>query len=48
MKHFIYSVVAVASAIISQPSFAWGAEGHQTVGAIADSLLAGMNAGVEV
>lgn len=33
---------------LSNPTFAWGPDGHQTVGAIADQLLAGSHAAGEV
>lgn len=48
MKPLIYGVVAIAAVLVNQPTSAWNAQGHQTVGAIADSLLAGTNAGKEV
>ncbi len=48
MKHLIHAGVAMVCLVVSQPTSAWNAQGHQTVGAIADSLLAGTNAGNEV
>jgi hypothetical protein len=48
MRLFIHAGVAIVGVLVSPPSFAWNAQGHQTVGAIADSLLAGTNAGNEV
>jgi hypothetical protein len=42
-------VSMVLAAVCTSPvAFAWNAQGHQTVGAIADSLLAGTRAGNEV
>lgn len=48
MKKLIISAFMLALASLPQLSFAWGADGHQTVGAIADSLLAGSKAGAQV
>src|SRR5258708_3630308 len=48
MKHLIHAGVAMVCLVVSQPTSAWNAQGHQTVGAIADSLLAGTNAGKAV
>src|SRR5450830_69607 len=46
-KIFIYLTV-LATSTLPQLSFAWGADGHQTVGAIADALLVGTKAGAQV
>ena len=43
--HAALLLCAVAAATAPAPSRAWGPEGHQTVGAIADRLLAGKAAG---
>ncbi|MFZ6758358.1 S1/P1 nuclease [Undibacterium sp. Ji50W] len=48
MKKILISALMLAMAGLPQLSFAWGADGHQTVGAIADSLLAGSRAGAQV
>ncbi|MBI3283910.1 MAG: S1/P1 nuclease [Burkholderiales bacterium] len=48
MKKLLISVVLAAVSATPQLGFAWGAEGHQTVGAIADTLLAGSKAGAQV
>ena len=37
-----------AATALPQLGFAWGADGHQTVGAIADALLVGTKAGAQV
>ena len=39
---------AVLSALAAAPLWAWGPNGHQTVGAIADGVLAGTPAGRKV
>ena len=38
----------IVFALFSTPALPWGADGHQAVGAIADQLLAGTNAGQKV
>jgi hypothetical protein len=48
MKVFIQGIAVSVLALGGSGALAWNAEGHQTVGAIADSLLAGTNAGKEV
>jgi hypothetical protein len=40
--------LAAVALIVSSDAFAWGAAGHETVGAIADQLIAGRRAEVEV
>ena len=45
MKKLLISAFMLALASLPQLSFAWGADGHQTVGAIAENLLAGSKAG---
>jgi len=42
------TALALMSALLSNPTFAWGPDGHHTVGAIADRLLAGSSAATEV
>ncbi|MFZ6846070.1 S1/P1 nuclease [Undibacterium sp. RuTC16W] len=46
-KKFIAGVLA-SIALLPQLAFAWGADGHQTVGAIADNMLAGTKAASKV
>src|SRR5258705_13311907 len=48
MKAFFQGMVLSVLALGGPAALAWNAEGHQTVGAIADSLLAGTHAGKEV
>ncbi|MFZ6657491.1 S1/P1 nuclease [Undibacterium sp. TJN19] len=48
MKKLLISAFMLALASLPQLSFAWGADGHQTVGAIAESLLTGTKAGAQV
>lgn len=48
MKKLLISAFMLALASLPQLSFAWGADGHQTVGAIAENLLAGSKAGTQV
>ena len=48
MKKILLSITLLASCTLPQSSFAWGADGHQTVGAIADALLVGTKAGAQV
>src|SRR6266851_2399312 len=44
----IVMTVFVAGMSAGPAAFAWNAQGHQTVGAIADALLVGTNAGSKV
>ena len=44
MKVCIQTLMAVTSLLGSATAFAWSAEGHETIGSIADSLLAGTHA----
>src|SRR5262245_36216985 len=44
MKACIQMLMATTLVFGSAAAFAWGAQGHQTVGSIADSLLVGTNA----
>lgn len=48
MKKLLISSLFLAAGSLPQLSFAWGADGHQSVGAIADKLLAGSKAGAQV
>ena len=48
MKKLFLCCTLFAATSFPQLSFAWGADGHQTVGAIADSLLNGTKAGAQV
>ena len=48
MKVLFQGMVLSILALGGPAALAWNAEGHQTVGAIADSLLAGTHAGKEV
>jgi len=48
MKIRLAIIVALALAIFAPEVWAWGSDGHQTVGAIADSLLRGTNAEKQV
>lgn len=48
MKRILIPALMAALTCLPQLSFAWGAEGHQTVGAIADQLLVGTKAGAQV
>lgn len=48
MKKNLFIVLLFCHYWIPATSFAWGAEGHQTVGAIADTLLIGTKAGQHV
>ena len=41
-------ILALSSAFVSGQALAWGADGHATVGAIADQLIAGSNAEKQV
>jgi hypothetical protein len=42
------SVLALTSAFLAQDALAWGNDGHRAVGAIADKLIKGSNAGKQV
>ncbi|MBC3862967.1 S1/P1 nuclease [Undibacterium jejuense] len=48
MKKLLICLSMLTAATVPQLSFAWGADGHQTVGAIADTLLTGTKAGAQV
>ncbi len=48
MKAFFHGMVVGAFVLGGTGALAWNAEGHQTVGAIADALLVGTHAGKEV
>ncbi|MBK1889520.1 S1/P1 nuclease [Undibacterium sp. 14-3-2] len=48
MKKIFISAMMLCATSLPQLSFAWGADGHQTVGAIADQLLSGTKAGAQV
>src|SRR5580698_3745071 len=48
MKIHTQVLAAVTSLLASTAIFAWSAPGHETVGAIADSLLVGTNAQKQV
>ncbi|MFZ6735582.1 S1/P1 nuclease [Undibacterium sp. Ji42W] len=48
MKKLLISAFMLALASLPQLGFAWGADGHQTVGAVAENLLAGSKAGAQV
>lgn len=48
MKKLLISLVMTAVAAVPETGFAWGADGHQSVGAIADTLLSGTIAGAQV
>ena len=42
-----FIALSLVSAAFPAPAFAWGPDGHHTVGAIADKLIAGSNAAAE-
>jgi hypothetical protein len=42
------TIVTLAASLVSAQAAAWGPDGHHTVGAIADKLIAGSNAATEV
>ncbi len=48
MKKLIITTLLMAATAFPQLSFAWGADGHQSIGAVADNLLAGTKAGAQV
>jgi hypothetical protein len=48
MKHLPYRVAVLIGIVLGTPVYAWGPQGHQTVGAIADRLLKGTHAGTQV
>jgi hypothetical protein len=48
MKACIHLLMAASFVFGSSAAFAWGSQGHQTVGAIADSLLVGTHAARKV
>lgn len=48
MKKYLLVSLILSFCCLPALSFAWGAEGHQTVGAIADTLLSGSTAGKKV
>lgn len=48
MKKLLIALSLMLFYSLPQSSFAWGADGHQTVGAIADQLIAGSKAGAKV
>jgi len=45
LKRLLAALVPLCLVQVSTPVFAFGPNGHKTVGTIADSLLAGTNAG---
>ena len=42
------AILAAVGIVLSGPALAWSENGHQTVGAIADLLIQGSNAGTQV
>jgi hypothetical protein len=48
MRHRLSGMTGLCSLIVAVPVLAWGPEGHETVGAIADVLLVGTHAGANV
>jgi hypothetical protein len=48
MKQLSGVVWLLITLLVAQPCLAWGPQGHQTVGAIADALLVGTHAGPKV
>ena len=48
LRRGLVAIFAVACAFGGQSASAWGPEGHHTVGAIADKLIAGRNAATQV
>lgn len=48
MKTAILASLVFSLCSTSSDSFAWGADGHQSVGAIADAILAGSKAGQQI
>jgi S1/P1 Nuclease len=43
-----FRLIGVWAILLATPALAWGPQGHQTVGAIADSLIAGTHAATQV
>ena len=41
-------VISLAASLVSERAIAWGSDAHRNIGAIADRLIAGSNAAVEV
>jgi hypothetical protein len=48
MRYRWIGIAFLSSLVLASPIYAWGPQGHQTVGAIADELIAGTHAGAKV
>ena len=47
-SRMLAAILAAVGFALSAPTFSWSENGHQTVGAIADLLIRGSNAGTQV